>query len=193
MASQRDARALLAQRAQVHPLGQLRDKVVEHVHRLRPVALQRLDDLLACNQRVDLCAQIVDLGDLLVERLDFGLQQLVARFLMVDSTLHDKMARQTDRRAKRDHQPRRDVELLAPLPTLELPVRKQIDANHASNLLIARPHAAISAGASIARAGLRTREDSDIPANGLATLTEVWARPATTSARLGITAHPPVS
>ena len=40
------------------PSGICADQLVEQMHRLRAVRLQRLDDLLAGEQRVDLVAQL---------------------------------------------------------------------------------------------------------------------------------------
>ena len=61
-----------AHRLEVHALGHLAHHLLEQVHGLRAVCLQGFDDLLAREQRLDLVAQLVDLGDVLVELLDLG-------------------------------------------------------------------------------------------------------------------------
>jgi hypothetical protein len=58
--------------------------LVEQVHRFGTIGLQRLDNLLARQQRLRLLAQLVDLLDLLVELGDLGLQQRVTVVLIVD-------------------------------------------------------------------------------------------------------------
>ena len=55
------------------------------MHRLGTIGLQRLDDLLARQQRLRLFAQLVDFLDLLVELHNFVLEQLVAAALIVDA------------------------------------------------------------------------------------------------------------
>src|SRR5438874_5828294 len=75
-------------------------------------------------------------------------------------------------------------------------VRQQVDAGGVhcgSNLLMARPQATISDGASTIRRLSCTRGEVCIWANGLATLVGTCARVLTTSSRPGITAEPPAS
>ena len=75
VADDRHLGAGLLDRSQVDAVGQLAHELVEQVHRFAAVRLQRLDDLLARQHRLDLVAQPVDLLDLLVELGDLGLQQ----------------------------------------------------------------------------------------------------------------------
>ena len=74
----------LLQGAQVDAVGQLPDHLVEQVHRLGAIGLQRLDDLLARQERLRLLAELVDFLDLLVELGDLVLEELVAALLVLD-------------------------------------------------------------------------------------------------------------
>ena len=84
-------------------------------------------------------------------------------------------------------------ELLAAGLAFLFPVGKQVDANHESNLRSASPQATNKAGASAAKFFGRILELRTIFANGLATSVSTWVRPATVSARPGMTAQPPAS
>ena len=69
---------------QIDAVGQGAHDLVEHVHDLRPRALQLLDDLHARDELLLRALEVVDLLDLLVEPLDLGAQRLVAPLLRVD-------------------------------------------------------------------------------------------------------------
>src|SRR5687768_11323706 len=162
----------LAHRLQVNPLGHLAHHLLEQVHRLRAVGLQRFDDLLAREQRLDLVAQLVDLGDVLVELLDLGGEERVAVVLRRDLPLvvlvHEEGERDADDRgAARD-----GGKVLARALAALFAVRQQVDAgvHCGSNLLMARPQATISDGASTIRRLSWMRGEACIRANGLATL-----------------------
>src|SRR5690348_1352095 len=164
------------------------------MHRLRPICLQSLDDLLARKQRLNLVLQLVDFGDFLVELADFALQELVAAFLVADLLGVVAVHQAHDHQADHESAARDDGEMLlralAPLGA----VRQQVDACDAhwgSNLRMARPQATISDGASIIRRLSCTRGEVCICANGLATLVGTCARVLTTSSSPGMTAEPP--
>ena len=53
---------------EVHAVGQRAHDLIEHVHDLRPRALQLLDDLHARDELLLRALEVVDLLDLLVER-----------------------------------------------------------------------------------------------------------------------------
>jgi hypothetical protein len=97
----------LAHRLEVHALRHLAHHLLEQVHGLRAVGLQGFDDLLAREQRLDLVAQLVDFGDVLVELLDLGGHEVVAIVLRRDLALvvlvHQEGERDADDRgAARD-------------------------------------------------------------------------------------------
>src|SRR4051812_5305150 len=204
----RDARVRLREAENLHPgaglldrfeghaLRRLLHELVEQVHRLRAVGLQRLDDLLPREKCLDLVAQLVDLGDFLVELADLALEERVAPLLHADALGVVAVHEPDDQYAHDGRAAGHDEEVLlralAPLGA----VRQQVDAGHAhcgSNLLIASPHATISEGASTISRLSCTRGEVCIWANGFATLVGTCARVFTTSSSPGITAEPPAS
>ena len=65
--------------------SKLAHELVEQMHGLVAIRLQRFDDRLAREHLLDLIAQLVDFLDLLVELGDLRLQQVIARVLVVDA------------------------------------------------------------------------------------------------------------
>src|SRR5690606_29391593 len=128
-----------------------------------------------------------------IELGDLGLEEGVACFLGLDVTAVDRMHAEPDEGTEHDHRRGDDVELLPALAALLDAVREKVDPDHASNLLNARPQAAISEGASESRGLGRTLLLSVMPAKGLAMTVSTWARAPTTSPRPGMAAHPPAS
>src|SRR5687767_5252518 len=185
----------LHDRLEIDALRHLAHQLVEEVDRLRAVGLQRLDDLLAREQRLDLVLQLLDLGDLLVELGDLGFEEAVALDLGVDFRGviavhgdHDQGAEK--RRAAGHHE-----EVLPRALTPVLAVRQEVDTGHhwGSNLRMAKPQATISEGASIIRRFSCTRGEVCMEAKGLATLVATWVRALTMASSPGITAEPPAS
>src|SRR6185503_4658958 len=196
IAGQVDAQAFLRHRLQVHALGHLLHQLVHQVHGLRAVGLQRLDDLLAREQRLDLVLQLVDLRDLLVELGDLGLEELVATLLVADLLGVVAVHQADHQQAQHGGAAGDDEEMLARALAPLLAVGQQVYARGAhtgSNLLMARPQATMSEGASTIRRLSCTRGEVCICVNGLATLLATWVRVLTTSSSPGITAEPPAS
>ena len=94
------------------------------MHRFGTVGLQRLDDLLARQQRLRLLAQLVDFLDLLVELRDLFLEQLVAAALVVDARGDHHVNQADDRDAQDGKSDRHRYELTLARVTLLLAVRQ---------------------------------------------------------------------
>src|SRR5439155_1240552 len=143
----------------------------------------------------DLVAQLLDLGDLLVELGVLALEKQVALVLGVDLRGVEGVHQADDQERQHRGAAGDEIKVLARALAAFLAVRQQVDAGHhvGSNLSIARPHATISEGASIIRRFNCTRGEVCIAANGLATLVGTWVRVFTTSSSPGITAEPPAS
>src|SRR3989442_10446711 len=197
VAQQLDAQAPLPDRPKVHALGPLPHQLIEQVHGLRAVRLQRLDHLLAREQRLDLVLQLVDFGDLLVELGDLALQEFVAVGLDLDLGGVKAVHRDHDQDARQRGAAGEDEEMLPRALAALFAVREQVDAGDAahcgSNLRIASPQATTSDGASIIRRLSWTFEEVCIAAKGFATLLGTCVRRLTTSSSPGITAEPPAS
>jgi hypothetical protein len=122
VAGEIDLQSLLLDALQVHPVGRLAHQLVEQVDGARAVGLQRLDDLLAREQRADLVAQLADLGDLLVELLVFGLEERVAfvlrRDVPGDHAVDGPGDHQTENRESDGEDPQLPAVRLAPLLTV---------------------------------------------------------------------------
>src|SRR5574337_1140114 len=140
---------------------------------------------------IDLLLQPLDLGDILVELGDLGLEDGVTVLLSIDIATDDQVHQQAYSTPQESHQPKQRKVLLAPLPAALLAVRQKVDTNHASILRMARPQATIRAGASERSALGRTFAESVIPGKGMAAWVVIRVRPFTPSAKPGITAHPP--
>src|SRR5690606_11397751 len=142
--------------------------LVKNPHNNRTLTLQVLNNLHAGQELVTALAQILNFADLLVQHLRSPLNVVVARFLVVDLGI--------DVGLPEEHEPRRDddgtrqhddqgslffgPEFFTPGP--------QVNACHQSKLLIARPQAIISEGASLLSADALTLEPTAMSAKGLA-------------------------
>src|SRR5687768_11893715 len=93
-----------------------------------------------------------------------------------------------DSGAKNGNRAQHDEELLLLPLALDLAVRQQVDAYHASNLRMARPHATMSDGASVLRCLGLIFEESAMLANGLATIAGTDVRRVTISSMPGMAA-----
>src|SRR5215510_111841 len=178
---------------QVYTVGDLLDQLLQQVHRLSAVGLQALDDLLARKQRGDLGLELLDLFDLLVEPGVLPLQVLVPVALVGDVAGDRQVDGTHDQEPEHRDQPSQDAEVLALGLAARFAPGEQVDADHASNLRIARPHATIREGASATSFFSGTRGEMAMLANGLATRVLIWVRLWTISSSAGMTAEPPVS
>src|SRR5690606_29574495 len=101
---------------------------------------------------VNLLLQAADFGDIAIKLGDLVLDKGVTRFLGLDVRTVDRMDSKPDECTEHNHRRSDDVELLPALAALLDAVGEKVDADHASNLLKARPQAPSSAGASDSRA-----------------------------------------
>src|SRR6185437_320507 len=176
----------LLDRLQIDAFRQLANELIEQVHRLVAIRLQRLDDLLARQHLLDLVAELVDLLDLRVELGDLRLEELVARVLVLDARgqhdVHEADDRHTEDR-ERDRE--RDELALARLPLL-LAMGQQVDAHECPLIRSCawRGPSRSSASAPPARAGAAARARTS--ASSRTGWRRSWPRPrASRSARRG--------
>src|SRR3970282_1454193 len=135
--------------------------------------------------------EFLDLGNLLVELDDFILQVFVAALLLVKFLVEIAMHNEPDRCPDYDHATEEGEELLLLMFAPDLAMRQQVNADHGSNLRIARPHATMREGASCVRLFGRIFEDRVMLKKGLAMMVLTWTRFVTVSSAPGIAAQPP--
>jgi len=122
------------------------------VNDFSPVALQRFDHLFAFQQGGNLFLELFDLGDFLVDLDDLAFKIFVPRLLIGKRAFQIGVSAEPDRGADGHDHTQHDKKMLLLLRAPHLAMRQQIDAGgHLSNLLIARPQATISEGASCSR------------------------------------------
>src|SRR5262249_30231397 len=183
----------LLDRFQVDAVGHLLHQLLQQVHRLGAIGLEALDNLLACEERGDLGPQLLDLLDFLVETGVLLLQVFVSLALGGDIPCDGQVNSADDEQAEHGDHCADHAEVLARGLAAGLAPRKQVDADHGSNLRIARPHATIREGASATSFLRGTRGEMAMLANGFATSVLICVRLWTISSRPGMTAEPPVS
>src|SRR5574344_1026793 len=155
-------------RSEVNAFGNGACQLVKHVRSDRAIALQVLNHLGTLDQLLAFLTQLLNLLDASIQRLVFTLNEAVARQLLVDQAAEYLITNKNQGGTQHDHADQGgDKLLLALLPKLFAPGQK-VNTSHQSKLLIARPHAIISAGASLASASTLTLLSTAILANGLA-------------------------
>src|SRR5690606_10827131 len=156
-------------RGEVHAIRQRASHFVEHTHDDRTIALQVLDDLHPVQQLRASSLQLFDFLDTPIQQADFLAQEVIASILLIDLAVQVAVAEKDQQTGKQyDKHQNADELFLALFPELLAP-GQQVNASHQSKLLIARPQAIISAGASLLSATAFTLFDRVMFAKGLAT------------------------
>src|SRR5262245_21136115 len=188
-----DAAVGLPDALEVDAVRQLPHQLIEQVHRLGAVALERFHHALAREQRRGLLLELLDLGDLLVELDDLLLQVLVAAELHLVLLVQIGVDDEPDTEPDDDNAAEQEEELLLLLLAPDLAMRQQVDADHGSNLRMARPQATMSDGASCVSDFALIFPETCMFTNGFAMMVFTWTRFETASSTPGIAALPPES